>query len=53
MYLSRGLLKKCELNNNKFYYVQPDIKLANVIFADDYLPDEEPDELIGDDEIPF
>lgn len=35
------LLKQCDLVKYKLYYVQPDIKLANVIYTEQYLPDEE------------
>ena len=35
------LLKQCDLSKYKFYYVQPDTKLTNVIYTEQYLPDEE------------
>ena len=32
------LLKKCGINNYKFYYPYPDYKFPRIIYSDDYLP---------------
>ena len=34
------LLKSVGLKNTKFYYPLPDYKLPNIVFSDEYLPDE-------------
>ncbi len=37
----KNILKEAEFNYTKFYYPMPDYKLPNIIFSDDYLPNEE------------
>jgi len=36
----QDLLKSVGLKNTKFYYPLPDYKLPNIVFSDEYLPDE-------------
>ena len=37
----KEILEKCGLEYTKFYYPMPDYKLPNIIFSDEYLPNEE------------
>jgi len=37
----KNILSECGFNYTKFYYPLPDYKLPNVIFSDEYLPNEE------------
>ena len=41
LFRSKEILKQSGFEYTKFYYPMPDYKLPNIIFSDDYLPNEE------------